>query len=91
MSELLVSIIVLVFLSGVSFGFSLKKSATAFGYSMLGVGTLFALYILHSGNVLSFAQTVETIVIHLFVTEPLVFIVVPIVFVVGLTFGFRVG
>jgi hypothetical protein len=58
---------------------------------MLGVSTLFALYILHSGNVLSFAQTVETIVIHLFVTEPLVFIAVPIAFVVGLTFGFRVG
>jgi len=45
MSELLVSVIVLVFLSGAFFGFSLKKSATAFGYSMLGVGTLFMLYI----------------------------------------------
>jgi len=91
MSELLVSLIVLVFLSGAFFGFSLKKSALAFGYSMLGVGTLFALYILHSGNVFTFAQTVETIVIHLFYAEPLVFIAVPIAFVVGLTFGFRVG
>jgi len=91
MSELLVSIIVLVFLSGAFFGFSLKKSATAFGYSMLGVGTLFMLYIFHSGNVFTFAQTVKTMVIHLFYTEPLVFIAVPIAFVVGLTFGFRVG
>ena len=91
MSELLVSIIVLVFLSGAFFGFSLKKSATAFGYSMLGVGTLFVLYILHSGNAFTFTQTVETMVIHLFYTEPLVFIAVPIAFVVGLTFGFRVG
>ena len=81
----------LVFLSGAFFGFSLKKSASAFGYSMLGVGTLFMLYIVHSGNVFVFAQTVETMVIHLFYTKPLVFIVAPIVFVVGLTFGFRVG
>ena len=91
MSELLVSIIVLVFLSGTFFGFSLKKSALAFGYSMLGVGILFALYILHSGNAFTFAQRVETMVIRLFDTEPLFFIAVPIAFVVGLTFGFRVG
>jgi len=91
MNELLFVVIALVFLSGAFFGVSLKKSAAAFGYSMLGVGTLFALYVLHSGNVFAFVQTFEPLVVRLFHAEPLFFIAVPIAFVVGLTFGFRAG
>ena len=92
MNELLFGeVIALVFLGGTFFGASLKKSAAAFGYSMLGAGSLFAFYVLHSGNVFAFTQTLETLVVRLFNAEPVFFIAVPIAFVVGLTFGFRVG
>ena len=91
MNELLfIEVIALVFLGGAFFGASLKKSAAAFGYSMLGV-SLFTLYVFHSGRVFAITQTFETLVVRLFYAEPLLFIGAPIAFVVGLTLGFRAG
>jgi len=92
MNELLfIEVIALVFLGGTFFGISPKKSAAAFGYSMLDIGSLFALYVFHSGRVFAIAQAFETLVVRLFYTEPLFFIGAPIAFVVGLTLGFRAG
>ena len=92
MNELLfIEVIALVFLGGTFFGASLKKSAVAFGYSMLDVGSLFALYIFHTGRAFAIAQAFETVVVRLFYAEPLFFIGAPIAFVVGLTLGFRAG